>query len=75
MNSKTERCVTCHGERIAGGVSTNRLLAEGRRAFAPSVRAGAVMSGQRAKVDASICLIPGRLSLDCLEFRATMDLE
>ena len=42
-------------------------------------RAGAVggclVSRQKAKVDASICLIPGRLSLDSLEFRATIDLE
>ena len=42
------------------------------RCFEPN---RALVSGQKAKVDASICLIPGRLSLDSLEFRATIDLE
>ena len=65
----------CREGRVVGGVSTNRLLAEVQRAFAPSGRAGAVMSGQNTKVAASIVLIPGRLPLDTLGFRGTMDLE
>ena len=35
----------------------------------------ALVSGQKAKVDASILLIPGRLALDRLQMRATIDLE
>jgi hypothetical protein len=42
------------------------------RCFEPN---RALVSGQRGKVDASICLIPGRLSLDNLEFRATLDMK
>lgn len=75
MNPKTAKCVMCRKGRVVGGVSTNRLLAEVQRAFAPSRRAGAVMSGQRAKVDTSIVLIPSRLPLDTLGCRGTMDLE
>lgn len=63
----------CRGGRVAGGVSTNRLLAEVQRAFAPSGRAGAVMSGQNAH--SCIISIPGGLPLDSLEFRATLDME
>jgi hypothetical protein len=43
-----------------------------RRLFEPN---SALVSGQKAKVDVSICLIPRRLSLDSLEFRGTIDLE
>ena len=69
MNPKSERSARHRGCVLLGGVSMYRLLVKVQRVVGPSGRRHVGQNAHRC-----IMFIPGRLPLDSLKFRGTMDL-